>query len=740
MVGDQNSGRNAGAAPSRYAGRLSWLGRRRGFVVGMIWAGGASLASVHDTALHAQESVTVFGARLGAEPREGPLLRIEGTDLDARRGSTLGETLSLLPGVQHSAFGPNSSRPTIRGLDQDRVKILQGGSGMQDLSSFSADHAVAIDMLLIDRVDVLRGPAALLYGGNAMGGVINVVDRRIVRAASDPASSRVLLQAGNGANDRLAGAVIAGPLGSGFGGAGSSGSSSGTSQWFGHLDVSGFRAGDTRTPAFSLVDHHAGEVAGPFRRIRNSDSDQRSAGAGLSWVGPAGHLGAAIDEVRKDYGVTAEEGTRIAMHRQRSRIEGERAFGGSQDLRLGFRLGQTSYRHDETEDGEVTRFSNRNNDWRADLSYGSRGKYSGVVGLEGERQRFSALDAEGGFAFVPHNQTRKTAAFVLQRLPLGTSELQLAARQEEVSVSSEALAASGAGTRSFSPRSFSVSFGAPLTQGLSILGSLSRAERAPSAFELLADGIHHAAGTFEKGDPLLRCEKGDLADLSLNYRQGEQELRFSVYQSRFKRYIGLVRDPSLDTEHGYHHAEDGGIPVGAATEEDAHHDRVPGYRYQPVRARFRGMELSWNTSLRLGDSTLRPLVQFDLTRGINADTGEAIARIAPRRVILAAGWAWQTRHGHAWLVRPELVFAAAGRQTQEDRDSESDPAPSYRLVNLYAAVDARGWKGLGKGMSFYARARNLTNELAYNATALPNIRALAPLPGRSVQLGLQLRF
>jgi iron complex outermembrane receptor protein len=714
----------------------------------MIWAGGASLATVHNPALHAQESVTVVGARLGAKPDDGPLLRIEGTDLDANRGSTLGETLSLLPGVQHSAFGPNSSRPTIRGLDQDRVKVLQGGGGMQDLSSFSADHAVAVDTLLIDRIEVLRGPAALLYGGNAMGGVINLVDRRIVRGASNLASSRLLLQGGNVANDRQAGAVLAGPLGPGHGGGAPSGSSHATGQLFGHVDVSGYRAGDTRTPAFTLVDHHSGEVSGPFRRIRNSDSDQRSAGAGLSWVGSAGFIGAAIDEIRKDYGVTAEEATRIEMQRRRSRLEGERVIGGSQNFKIGFRLGQTNYRHDELEDGEVTRFSNRSSDWRTELSFGRAGQYSGVVGLEGERQRFSALEPDGAFAFVSPNQTRKTAAFLLQRLPLGSTELQLAVRQEEVRVSSEAFKTSGlAGgvtsgldTRSFSPRSLSVSFGAPLAQGLSALGSLSRAERAPSAFELLADGIHHAAGTFEKGDPSLRLEKGDLADLTLNYRQGDQHVRISVYQSKFKRYISLVRDPSLDAEHDQDH-EDASAPRGTATEEHAHEEAlVPGYRYTALRARFRGMELSWTTRLRMGNTTLRPLVQFDLTRGVNSETGEAFARIAPRRLILAAGWTGQTSVGHAWLLRPEIVLAAAGRQTEEDRDSDSVPAPSYQLLNLYAAFEAQGLKGLGKGMSFYARARNLTNALAYNATALPNIRALSPLAGRSLQLGVQLRF
>jgi iron complex outermembrane receptor protein len=285
-----------------------------------------------------------------------------------------------------------------------------------------------------------------------------------------------------------------------------------------------------------------------------------------------------------------------------------------------------------------------------------------------------------------------------------------------------------------------VSFGAPLAQGLSALGSLSRAERAPSAFELLADGIHHAAGTFEKGDPSLRLEKGDLADLTLNYRQGDQHVRISVYQSKFKRYISLVRDPSLDAEHDQDH-EDASAPRGTATEEHAHEEAlVPGYRYTALRARFRGMELSWTTRLRMGNTTLRPLVQFDLTRGVNSETGEAFARIAPRRLILAAGWTGRTSVGHAWLLRPEIVLAAAGRQTEEDRDSDSVPAPSYQLLNLYAAFEAQGLKGLGKGMSFYARARNLTNALAYNATALPNIRALSPLAGRSLQLGVQLRF
>lgn len=726
----------------------SGLRRRAGrFTRGLVGVGALCLWGLGNLdSTCAQESVTVVGARLGAKPEDGPLLRLEGAELEARRGSTLGETLGLLPGVQHSAFGPNSSRPVIRGLDQDRVRILQGGGGVQDLSSFSADHAVAVDMLLVDRIEILRGPAALLYGGNAMGGVIDLVDQRIIRQADERASSRLLLQAGNQASDRQVGVVLARPLLSGgqaserAGDSGLQASGAATPQLFGHLDVAGYRAGDTRTPAFSLSDPRTGAVDGPFRRIRNSATEQYAAGAGLSLVGSGGYLGAAIDEVRKDYGVTAEEATRIAMRRLRSRLEGERLIGGAQDVRLGFRLGQTDYRHNEKEDAELTRFRNRSNDWRTVLTFGRAGQYSGVVGLEGERQRFSAVDEEGGYAFVPPNDTRKTAAFVLQRVPLGASEVQFAARQEEVEVHAESLGAEGAGLRRFVPRSFSVSLGVPLAQGMSVLASLSRAERAPAAFELLADGIHHAAGTFEKGDSALPTEKGDLADLSFNYRQGEQRVRIAVFQSRFARYIGLVRDPNLDTVHDHHHVED--ALAGADHGMEGHESvaTVPGYRYQALRARFRGLEFVWTTRLQVGRSSLRPLVQCDLTEASNTTTGEPLPRIAPRRWVLAVAWSGQTGGGHGWLVRPEAVLHARARLTPEDVESGSIPAPSSRLLNLYAAVEPQGWKILGGGVSFFLRARNLTDQLAYNATALPNIRPLAPLGGRSVQLGMQLRL
>jgi len=670
---------------------------------------------------NAQGSITVIGAKLGEAPEPAPALSLSDDLLQSQRARSLGETLSLLPGTSHSAFGPHASRPIVRGLDRDRVRIMQAGSTLQDLSAFSSDHAVATDPILIESIEILRGPAALLYGGQASGGAINLIDRRLTRRLSDipegGVDGRGRIQAGDQSGDLQYGFILRSALDRLSRPKDHVLSLSEGAVVF-HLDAAASKNNDLRTPPFSL--RRDDLLTGPFTRIRNSASEQNTTGMGVGWVDRKGHAGLAIDRVTKQYGVTVEEATTIDMQRQSERLEIARDLGGIYDLKALLHYTKSSYRHDEKEEGEVTRFKLDGHDWRSELHFGRKQSLSGVIGIEASHQDFSAIDAEGAFAFVPPNQMRRQAIYGLQRIPFGASEWQFAARLERVRLRSDSHIQT---PLDFKPFALSLSYGTKIAQGLSLQASLSNVQRAPAPYELFADGMHHAAGTYERGDSSLGNERGILGDLSLAYQNEDRQLKLSVYQSQFSRYIGLKRDSSLDTTH-----------------DDEDGKTVPGYRYVSYAALLQGLEFSGSQRLRLSGSELRPSFQFDILRGVERDTGLNLPRIPPRRAVLSAAWSGEGVIGKRWLIRPEWVLQAAAKPSTEDEISGAARAPAYQLVNLYAQILWRLEAAMLRESILYLQAKNLTNQLAYHATALPNIRDLAPVPGRNLKLGWMIRF
>ena len=211
-------------------------------------------ATLACAAVGAQQTVVITGNPLGREIGARAASSLSGTELTLRRAGTLGETLDGLPGVAGSGFGPNASRPVIRGLDGDRVRVLDNGGASIDASNLSFDHAVAINPLVAERIEVLRGPSALLYGGNATGGVINTIDNRIPKSLVDGMAGRAELRLGGASRERVAAAVIDG--------------GAGNLAW--HADVVARRSDDQRVPLYTPLED--GQALDPSRRVRNSAS------------------------------------------------------------------------------------------------------------------------------------------------------------------------------------------------------------------------------------------------------------------------------------------------------------------------------------------------------------------------------------------------------------------------------------------------------------------------------------
>ncbi|MES3000625.1 MAG: TonB-dependent receptor [Pseudomonadota bacterium] len=633
------------------------------------------------------KEVTITGNPLGGD-LVAPADSYTGTNLLLRSQGTLGETLGNTPGVSSTYFGPNASRPVIRGLDGDRVKILSNSGAAVDASNLSYDHAVTADPISIERIEVLRGPGALLYGGNAIGGVVNLIDNRIPSEPQPGVNGKVDLGFASGNKERGGGAMIEG----------------GTSRLGLHVDVFDRRTDDVSVP-ISLPCTQGG-VTRVDSRICNSASHTHGGAVGGSFFFDKGYLGASASTYRSDYGTVAEDEVTIGMKSNRYALEGEVRDPTSWLKSIKAHASHSDYAHTEFEAGSPgTVFANRGNDFRLEARHARIGSLEGVVGVQGEDNRFSAVGEE---AFAPFSRTRQSAVFALEELGTSWGKLTFGARTETVKVDSLGnpdVPRFVPGGRSFRPSSFALGAAWKLRSAWELTGNLARSERAPKDYELFANGPHIATGAYEIGDVNLGMEKSFNADLGVQWKSGHHNFKFNVFNTRFGNYLAL-------TATG---AEQQGLPV---------------FAYGQVRARFSGMEAGGNVRLMDGPQVLDLELRGDMVRATNTDTGEPLPRIAPMR--LGATLAWSQG---SWGAR--LGFDRAARQ---DRVPLGDlPTDGYTLWT--AALTYKMTVGAGE-MLWYARLDNATDALAYSATSILTQSApgKAPLPGRSVKAGLRATF
>ena len=656
-------------------------------------------------------TVVVTGNPLGSN-LAAPSNVLAGDGLALRRGGTLGETLDGLPGVAASGFGPQSSRPVIRGLDGDRVRLLDNGGASADASNLSFDHAVAVDPLVVERLEVLRGPAALLYGGNATGGVVNALDNRIPREALGSLGGRTELRLGGAASERAAAAVLE----AGAGGL----------NW--HADGARRLSRDLRTPSFNpVVD---GQPGPRTRRVANSDGASEAAALGASWADPQGFAGLAVDGYRNQYGVAIDPAVRIHMRRDRLQLAGERRGLAGPFSSLALQASHTRYQHQELEgDGAVgTTFNSNGQELRLQATQAQLallgGSLRGVLGLQLEALDFSALGDE---AFVPNTHTRSQALFALQELTLGAATLQAGARLERVRVRSDGDPADvdparfgPAMARNFSPRSLQLGLLLPLAgpgSGWQASASLGHTRRAPAYYELFANGLHVATGAFELGDAQQQLERSQHAELGLQWQQPGRSLRAALWTTRFANYIALDATGASVT-----------LP-----DEEGGSSTVPVYRFSGVPARLQGGEIEARHRLASGDSlagwTVDGSASLDWVRGDNRRSGQALPRIAPLRLQAAL-----EASRAAWRVGARLRHAA-----RQDRVPDNDVAtPGWTTLDLWASWRQR--LGTSSDALWTVKLANLGDVLATHASALPTARALSPAGGRALQASLRIGF
>jgi len=631
---------------------------------------------------------------------------VRGEELQRILEGQIGEVLSHLPGVSSSSFSPGASRPVLRGFSGDRVRVLVDGLGANDASNVSDDHAVAIEPLTADRIEVLRGPAVLIYGGSAIGGAVNVIDRRIpLRVPEEKLHFDALLGADTANGLREGGGSMDVPLGKAVAL---------------HLDGTYRHSNDVEIPGFQLTDALRAEVlaeavgvADPAERaalveaanhrgtLPNSATETGSFGSGLAWFGEGVSLGASASyydtayEVPTRPGLDAEEDVAIALTQWRGDVRGSLDIGSGFFEQATTRWAWTDYRHEEREGAEVsTTFLVSGFEGRVELIQRERGGWHGSIGAQYGQRDFEAIGDE---ALVPPNHGSQLGLFVLQEVERGPWGIELGGRYDRTELALD----SGVAERGFDTFSGALGVSHQLGAGLKAGLNLTRAERAPSAEELFANGPHPATQQFEIGDPGLSKESAWGLEGYVRGDLGPAQLAFSVFRDWFDDFIFLAATG----------AEEDGLPVYRQRQQGADYFGIEGEVTVPLY-RTEGLAV-------VADA------KGDYIRATLAD-GSPVPRIPP--LSLLGGLELQA---DAWDARAEVEWYDG-----QDRIAAFEtPTGSFAFVNASFA-----WKPLrgDDNVTVMLQAENLFDAEGRRHASFT--KDFVPLAGRNVKLSARVSF
>lgn len=645
---------------------------------------------------------------------------IEGDTLARDIRAQIGDSLARQPGVSATSFSPGASRPVLRGFQGERVRVLIDGIGAIDASNTSADHAVAINPLTAERIEILRGPASLLFGSSASGGAVNVFDRRIPRSIPDEALHiDALATYGSAADERSALGSIDLPVAGGL---------------VLHVDGGYTRTNDLRIGGFQiapglradlLADAEEERSEGNFEeadelqsiatnrgRIPNSATETWSAAGGLSWISGGSSLGISLGYFDSRYGVPArpgaghhhdEEGEEeggeapvtIGLEQWRADLRGEIALGNGWFDQLRIRAGFADYEHIEFEGDEIgTRFLNQGIEARAELVQASRDGWRGATGIQYLYRDFNAIGAE---AFVPQNDTEQFAIFTLQEVAIGRWDIEGAVRYETTRVEARSLNLG----RRFNAVSGALGLSYALDEASSRVGvNIARTSRAPSAEELFSDGPHIATQAFEVGDPDLGMERSWNVEGYVRLRLGDARINLSGYANWFDGFI-------FETETGM-------------IEDD-----LPVFQYLQADARFVGFEAEITAPVaQFSGYTLSLEGVADYVRARISNGGGNIPRIPPLRL-----------RGGAEVANDTLSLRGEVEWTAEQNRIASFETSSQSFTLVNASVS---WRPLGRdrGVTVMVSGNNLFDVDARRHASFT--KDFVPLGGRDVRLTVRL--
>ena len=664
-----------------------------------------------------------------------PTILMSGDELMLKRSSTLGEILQLKPGLSMSSFGPGASRPVIRGLGGSRVQIANNQMVVQDASTTSADHDVGVEPLLAEQIEVVKGPATMLYGSGAIGGIVNVVDRRINTDALDGTSGGIEVRVGDGATGEQS-LVFA--------------LDTGADGWNFHLDGFDSQLDDLEIPGSAESERlhelheaeeeeHEGEEGEEHEEdhheeeglLENSSVENRGGSIGLTKVGDWGHFGASISFTDKYYGVPGhahhgeehegeegegegeeheeehhEEGVFIDMEQTRYDLQAQFNLSDSfEHLFVGY--SRTDYEHYEFEGDEAgTYFDNQAWELKSYVKHNEWNGWQGIFGAQLTKRTFIALGEE---AFVPPSETSNKAIFLLEEKEFGDLKWELGFRWEGQQVEADGFADSDE-----SGISFSSGVVYNLQDHNKLAFNFTHATRFATVEELYSDGPHIATRSFEIGNSNLDKETSNNFDISYRFETENLRGEFNLYWNQFSDHI-----------YGEVVAEDHAC-VSAEAAEEAEHDELLLVCYQQQDADFNGLEFQLDYALgSVGGHDFSLGFVADYTKAELAD-GSYVPRIPPMK--------------YGFILNHEMngFSSQLSWMSFDDQDKigegelETDGFDMLDIELVYQA-DFNG-----NDLVVFLKGKNLLDEEARDHTSF--LKDLAPRAGRNFVLGARYTF
>ncbi|MGZ5050781.1 MAG: TonB-dependent receptor [Methylobacter sp.] len=622
-----------------------------------------------------------------------PVTILSDEELRLKTGHSIGETLKNEPGITSQSFGPGVGTPVIRGQSGPRVRVLNNGVGSNDVSALSPDHAASSEPLLAERVEVLRGPATLLYGSGTIGGVVNVIDNRIPDKLPDQPVGGALEQRFDTAAEETSTVMKA---------------EGGKGNLAYHLD--GFyrdrnnqqiggpaidvAAAQTADPALDVVQNSQGFIA-------NSSAHALSGSAGVSLIGEPGFAGVSINHLQNIYGIPPDgsgEMSRIDLRQDKYDFKSELKdpFRFAESLR--FKLGYTDYRHTEIADGQPgSFFTNKTYEGRLELTHKPMGPLRGMTGFQAIAGDFAAIDKSNNQIIVPRTLSNSYSVFALESFDVGPVASQLGLRVENTTLDPQ-----GHSSFDYTPVSASASGVWKINDDNSFNLAVTRSQRAPQVQELLANGFHDATRSFEIGNANLREETSYNLDVGYKFNADWVKAQLDLFHNWAADYIYQQRNGEFID----------GMPVLETRQADA---TFMGYESKLV------FPLLEN---RIGQVDLTLFSDFTRGRFVN---GGDVPRLPPLRFGFQLDHAKGNWSSNLRLTRGQSQQRAGDNDTPTTGYLRLDLSTQYRIVNLH-----------GTDVMVFAKANNLLDENIRNSTSY--LRNFAPEPGRGAEIGFRVSY
>jgi len=664
---------------------------------------GSAAEAHHDP----DQAIVITGVRRKAEDILGGVSVLDEAELNRSVRTSIGETLANLPGVSATSFGPKASAPVLRGLQGDRIRVLTDGIGTLDMSTVGPDHEVSINPITAERIEVLRGPAALLFGSSAIGGVVNVIDTRIPRTVpTGPVRVDAFAEYGTAAHERAVNGAIDVPLGGHFV-LHADGNYSKTDD----LHIGGFvLSKDLREEALASPDPDIRALADLKNKLPNSKSRTTEGALGFAYVDGDLNIGVSVTRHSSRYQVPIRycfepgcdfEQPTLDPKQTRYDARAQIPLGGFFS-QINARAGYSKYHHDElTPEGEVdSSFFSNGGEARLELVQRERSGWGSTSGFQYLNRD---VRIRGEEVFLPDARQKQAGLFTLQTYVTGKFRFEGGARVEFSKLTAEAneQIATPAHSLDFTTVSGSLGGQYEFSPGWRAGLSVSHSERAPAVDELFANGPHGGSESFEVGDPNLSPEKSNSIELGLHHTSGPVHLTAGIYYSRFSNFI--FQAPTGEVE-----------------------DDLPVFQFLQGKANYYGFEFQ-------GDAKLGQALGIDWGAEFQGDAVHATVKsfgpaplIPPLRLLGALTGTLGQFDGRVSVERAFPHHRTAPNETD---------TPGYTMVN--ASLDYHPFAA-NPQLTLSLVGNNLFDVDARRSTSL--LKDFAPLAGRDIRLSARVNF